>query len=81
MLKELFVTNHKGIARFLAISFFILTSVLAKAQSEIEMADDFRGEGKIYVVVGVIILILAGVFIQLFRLERKVKKLEQENQD
>ena len=51
---------------------------LAQAQSEVEMADNFRGEGKIYVVVAVILIILLGVFIQLFRLERKVKKMEKE---
>ena len=56
----------------------LLIGFLATAQSEVEMADDFRGEGKIYVVVAVILIILIGVFIQLFRLERKVKKMEKE---
>jgi HAMP domain-containing protein len=55
------------------------TTFWLQAQPEVEMADDFRGEGKIYVVVGVILLILIGVFIQLFRLERKIKKMEEEN--
>lgn len=45
-----------------------------------EMADNFRGEGKIYVVLAVILVILAGIFLYLFRLDKKIKKLEQENE-
>lgn len=43
-----------------------------------EMAINFRGEGKIYVVLAVILLIVAGFFFMLFRLEKKAKKLEEE---
>jgi ABC-type amino acid transport system permease subunit len=42
------------------------------------MADNFRGEGKIYVVVAVVLTILIGIFIYLFRLEKKIKKYEDE---
>lgn len=44
----------------------------------VEMADAFRGDGKIYVVVAVLIIILIGVFIYLIRLDRKVSRLEKE---
>lgn len=46
-----------------------------------EMADKFRGEGKIYVVIAVILIILAGFFVMLFKLDNKAKRLEQEVED
>lgn len=55
---------------------FILTSFIANAQAEIEMADQFRADGKIYVVIAVVSIILAGLFVYLFRLDRKVTNLE-----
>ncbi|MFD3394896.1 CcmD family protein [Aquirufa sp. OSTEICH-129V] len=55
---------------------FILISFLANAQAEIEMADQFRADGKIYVVIAVVSIILAGLFVYLFRLDRKVTNLE-----
>ena len=42
------------------------------------MADTFRSEGKIYVVVAVILLILLSLIIFMFRVEQKVSKLEKE---
>jgi hypothetical protein len=42
------------------------------------MADAFRAEGKIYVVVAVILLIFAGLVVYMVRIDRKVKRLEQE---
>ncbi len=46
--------------------------------SEVEMADTLRRDGKIYVVVAVIITVLAGLIFYLIRLDRKVSKLEQQ---
>jgi CcmD family protein len=46
-------------------------------QDKVEMADQLRSEGKIYVVVAIILIILVGLFFYLFSLERKVKKLEK----
>jgi ABC-type amino acid transport system permease subunit len=48
---------------------------------KVEMADQLRSDGKIYVVVAVILVILAGLFIYLFRIERNVKNLEKEIRD
>ena len=45
---------------------------------QIEMADQFRADGKIYVVVAVILVIMACMFFYLYRIEKKVKKLEKE---
>ncbi len=54
----------------------ILTPIVSTAQ--VEMADNFRGEGKIYVVIAIILVILTGFFYLLFRLDRKTKRLEEE---
>ena len=48
---------------------------------KVEMADKFRADGKIYVVVAVILVILGGMFFYLYRIETKVKKLEKEIAD
>ena len=44
----------------------------------VEMADKFRADGKIYVVVAVVVLILLGIFWYVARLDRKITKLEKE---
>lgn len=51
------------------------------AFGQAEMADSFRAEGKIYVVVAIIVIILLGVFAYLFALDRKVRKLEDRFHD
>jgi len=48
------------------------------ANQEVEMADTFRSEGKIYVVVAVIIAILSGIIVYLVVLDKKIAKLERE---
>lgn len=64
-----------------ALSLLLLTAGTSFAQSGsgIEMADEMRSSGKIYVVVAVIILILLALIAYLFSIDRKVKKLEQKN--
>ncbi|MBT1704587.1 CcmD family protein [Chryseosolibacter indicus] len=42
-----------------------------------EMADVMRSEGKIYVVVAIILLVLAGLILYLFLLDKKVTNLER----
>lgn len=53
-----------------------LISMSAVAQSDVEMADVMRSDGKIYVVVGVILIILVGLLLYLFKLDRKITRLE-----
>lgn len=66
-------------------SFVLILSVLcfsiANAQTtggDVEMADKLKADGKIYVVVGVVLIILTGLILYLVRIERKVAKLEKE---
>ncbi len=47
-------------------------------QADTEMADQFRADGKIYVVIAVVLLILVGLFIYLFNLGNKITRLEKE---
>ena len=44
---------------------------------QVEMADTFRSEGKIYVVVLVALIILVGIFFYLFRIEGKIKDINK----
>lgn len=43
-----------------------------------EMADVFRSDGKIYVVVAGVLIILSGVLTYLFLLDKKISKIEKE---
>ncbi|WP_293012115.1 CcmD family protein [Mongoliibacter sp.] len=47
------------------------------SNSRIEMADIMRSEGKIYVLVGVIVLIFGGITAYVINTDRKVAKLEK----
>jgi len=55
----------------------ILMSVAGFAQP-VEMADTMRANGKIYVVVGIILIILAGLILYLFLMDRKLSRIEKE---
>jgi len=57
----------------------ILLALQTQAQ-EIPMADEMRANGKIYVVVAVLGVILLGLIIYLISLDRKIKKLEEETE-
>lgn len=50
----------------------------APAQTDIEMADALRQDGKIYVVVVVLLTVLLGVVAYLITLDRKVSRLEKQ---
>ncbi|TGD83351.1 CcmD family protein [Hymenobacter wooponensis] len=51
------------------------------ASNEPEMADALRHDGKIYVVVAVITVVLAGLLFFLISLDRKLSRLEKEVKD
>lgn len=56
----------------------VLLTVSLFVNAQVEMADDFRGEGKIYVVIAIILVLLAGFFFLLFKLDKRSKRLENE---
>ena len=50
------------------------------SNNEVEMADVMRSEGKIYVLVGIIVLIFIGLLIYVIQTDRLVSKLEKVRQ-
>jgi CcmD family protein len=63
------------IKRILLSFFLVVCNYVLFAQ---EMATEMRGNGKIYVVVAVLVTIFVGILLYLIRLDRKLTKLERE---
>ena len=60
----------------------LFTSMSLFAQNnDIEMADALRSNGKIYIVVISIVIILVGLLIYLFTLDKRLKMLEKKSAD
>lgn len=66
----------KNLNKYIFAIGLMLVTGISSAQSP-EMADTFRAEGKIYVVVAIILIILSGLVAYLFMLDRKLTKLER----
>lgn len=64
----------------LTIFLFIQQVSFAQANN-VTMADEMRSNGKIYVVVAVLVTILIGILAYLINTELKLNKLEQEFED
>ena len=62
--------------RLISIFALLLYTIFASAQ-DVTMADTMKENGKIYVVIAVILTILAGLVLYLIRLDRKISKLEK----
>lgn len=58
--------------------FILLSTIIVKAQNKVtdNQVDFMRSNGKIYVVMTVILIILTGFFIYLISVDRKISKLE-----
>lgn len=65
------------------LSLLVFTSISAVAQQtdSVEMADKFRADGKIYVVITVVAIILIGLLLYMISLDKKIGKLEKEYND
>lgn len=50
---------------------------MAQNPNNVEMASAFRENGKIYVVVAVVVIIFIGLFVYLISLDKKVNRLEK----
>jgi hypothetical protein len=60
---------------------FLAVSLITQAQDgtkKVEMADLMRSNGRIYVVVAVMLTILIGLILYVVRLDRKISRLEKE---
>ena len=69
------------IRKFFITALLLLINFLCIAQDTtetVDMADTMRSNGKIYVVLAVILTIFSGIIIYLIRLDRKMSRLEKE---
>ena len=57
---------------------FNLFAVAQPDPANVQMADTMRSNGKIYVVIAVILTILAGLILYIVRLDKKISRLEKE---
>lgn len=65
--------------KILLLSALLMTSFFSFAQEKkVEMADTMRSNGRIYVVVAVVLTILAGLILYVVKLDRKISRLEKE---
>ena len=58
-------------------AFKVLADDVVKTE-DVAMADKLRADGKIYVVVLVLLIVFIGIAIYLFMMDRKVSRLENE---
>ena len=61
----------------------LILGLIARAQDSagdrpVEMADRMRADGKIYIVVAVLVTIFLGLIVYVARLDRKISRLEKE---
>ena len=67
----------QSMLKYLLLVSFVVLSFASNAQQQAEMADTMRSNGKIFVVVGVILIVLTGLFVYLFSLDKKVSRIEK----
>ncbi|MFZ9660588.1 MAG: CcmD family protein [Chitinophagaceae bacterium] len=65
------------INKFSALWAMLLIPFLSLKAQPATMADAMRSDGKIYVVVAVILIILIGLILYVIRLDKKISKLEK----
>ncbi|MGB3008721.1 MAG: CcmD family protein [Chitinophagaceae bacterium] len=69
-----------AIKKIIFLFLMIITSLSIFAQQQgAKTTDTMRSNGRIYVVVAVVLTILAGLILYVTRLDRKMSKLEKEN--
>ncbi len=68
---------HNLFVRLIFMAGCLFLSCAIFAQDKVEMADNMRGNGKIYVVVAVCLTILIGLFIYVFMIDKKISRYEK----
>lgn len=73
------ITKVALIAVFALMALVVPTISYAQGKSESVIGETMRSNGRIYVVIAVILTILIGLFLYLIRLDRKITKLEKDS--
>jgi CcmD family protein len=73
---------YKKVRYWLFLLFLGLSGLFVRAQDSttrksVEMADRLRADGKIYVVIAVLVTIFLGIIAYVIRLDRKIGRLEK----
>lgn len=68
----------KIVPLFLMLAITFMAHAQDATKKNAEMADLMRSNGRIYVVIAVMLTILTGIILYLVRLERKIHKLEKQ---
>jgi CcmD family protein len=75
---------HKIFSRVFLFVFLFFRSIKSMAQDSLkkeipQMADGMRSSGKIYVVVAVLLIILAGLIFYVVQLDRRITRVENKD--
>ncbi|HEX5154154.1 MAG TPA: CcmD family protein [Parafilimonas sp.] len=62
---------------FFSLCLFLTTKIFAQDSLNNTNTDFMNSNGKIYVVMTVVVVIVSGLFIYLFSIDRKISKLEK----
>jgi hypothetical protein len=62
---------------FLGLSGLVVQAQDSTTRKPVEMADRLRADGKIYVVIAVLVTIFLGIIAYVIRLDRKIGRLEK----
>jgi hypothetical protein len=66
------------VKRIIGVMILAMVSIAVHAQTEVAEPTGFmHSNGKIYVVVAVVLTILLGLFLYVYNLDRKISKLEK----
>ena len=69
--------KYSKLVCLLGMLFISVTALAKDGGDKVEMADLMRSNGRIYVVVAVVLTILIGLILYVVRIDRKISKLEK----
>jgi hypothetical protein len=69
----------KNLKKILFFLFLSMSCMATYAQADNDSADFMRSNGKIYVVVAVVLVVLFGLLLYVFTLDRKITRIEKKS--
>ena len=70
-------TNNLKMKKVVSLFSLLILSISVFAQGNIEMADELRSSGKIYVVVAVMLVLFFAFIVYLFTIDKRLKKFKK----